>query len=331
MPSLTDSGEFDSVGSQYASELAQLAQTYRTSLAAPVGELADAIGSVSSVPTAFVGAGGTFALASFAADEHIRRTGYLATAVTPLQFVANAPAIIHCAVVIFSARVQHHDIVAVAKAARMCATGPIILVTQRLADKLDSELRGSLSMVVTVPARSEDGFLATNSLLGMATAWAVAAGHEFPSELPSLGAQRFVHDVDCNVRRIVVLHAAEQRFPALDLEARLSESGLTDVQVTDLRNMAHGRHYGLSRHSEATALVTLTGPEAAGLTEHTLSLLPSTAYSVSLATRLRFPVGAIDVLAGGMRLFGQLAEVRGIDPGQPPMSEKGMQLHRLRW
>jgi len=56
----------------------------------------------------------------------------------------------------------------------------------------------------------------------------------------------------------------------IDLETRLSETGLAAAQLVDYRNFAHGRHYGLARNQDRTTVVAFIAPEYADLANDTL-------------------------------------------------------------
>jgi hypothetical protein len=141
--------------------------------------------------------------------------------------------------------------------------------------------------------------------------------------LPKLPTQDF--------RRLFVLHGAYGLGPALDLEARANETGAADVQLADYRNAAHGRHVGLAARAEDTLVVALRDGDDAALPERTLSLLPRHIARVELTSPLQFPASAADQTVRVIRLFGQLAAARGIDPGRPSVPSFGRRLYHLGW
>lgn len=318
------------MGRRYSIELSELGRTYELASAAPLAALAAALRSIDSGPVVFIGTGGTLTLAAFAAQEHMRRTGQAATSLTPLAFVANIGTNICAAIVMFSARARHPDIAEAARAAREQSIGPVVLVTQRTVDDLDPALSVFFDRIVTVPAVTSDGFLATNSLLAMTTAWVSAAGYLLPSTLNYI--QKAPDEVlSPKIGRIVVLHGAEHRLAAWDFETRISESGVAAVQVADLRSIAHGRHVGLAREGQQTALLVIKGPESRKLAAQTVALLPPVHQITILDTQSEFPAGALDCLVGGMHLFGRLATAHQIDPGRPAVAAAGRRLYHLKW
>lgn len=315
---------------RYGSELSELRDTYLYTAKLVVPEAVDVVREINCGPVVFLGTGGTSAVAALAADEHTRRTGYLAAAMTPVHFVAGSSETTRAAVVAFSARARHPDVAIALRAARSRSTGPVVLVTQRNADELKPELRAIVDRVATIPTTTPDGFLATNSLLAMATSWVVAAGYQLPDDLGFL-KEVSVEPLAAEIRRVAIVYAPEHRMAAIDFETRLAESGVADAQVADLRNIAHGRHVGLAQDPDATALIVLTGPEGADLAERTIELLPHTRQAIVVRTDDAFPAGALDTLAAGMQMFGELAHQRGIDPGRPHVPQSGRRLYHLKW
>src|SRR5215471_6541039 len=81
-------------------------------------------------------------------------------------------------------------------------------------------------------------------------------GKPLPSSLPSL---ELVVTPGIG-SRCLVLHGPGQATAAIDLEARLAETGLASVQITDYRNLAHGRHYGLSKTASDQVVIALIAP-----------------------------------------------------------------------
>ena len=55
---------------------------------------------------------------------------------------------------------------------------------------------------------------------------------------------------------IVVLHGHVTQAAAIDLESKLTEAALGQVQLADYRNFAHGRHHWFAKHGESSAIIT---------------------------------------------------------------------------
>lgn len=313
---------------RFEDEVAELAGTYKAAAALLTSqpEVAAVQRELAESPAVFVGSGGALAVAAVAADEHTWRTGRLGAAATPLR-LAGPLRDVAASVVLFSARARHHDVLAAARLAR--SGHRTVLVTGRAAEDIDPRLRALLDHVIQLPPASPDGFLATNSVLTFLTGW-LGANSSLPAVLPALQEPPTeIPSVD--FRRLLVLHGMNGTGPALDLEARLSESGLADVQIADYRNVAHGRHVGLAARSADTLVVALRDADDAGLAERTLSLLPKRIQTLELTSPFSFPISAVDQTVRVIRLFGQLSAARDIDPGHPRVPEFGRRLYHLRW
>ena len=115
----------------------------------------------------------------------------------------------------------------------------------------------------------------------------------------------------------------------IDLETRLSETGLAAAQLVDYRNFAHGRHYGLSRNQDRTTIVAFIAPEYADLANATLAQLPNEVPVIRIETDQEWPCGVLELLVGSMQLIGQVSDAARLDPARPRVPEFGRALYRL--
>lgn len=312
----------------YERELAHLNKTYLAAVTSGGAAMKPLFDCVEDRPAIFVGSGGAFAVAQLAADLHLAATGRIARAVTPLEFGAMR---MHgeTAVVMFTASGKHPDAAMTVAAAKMCGYAVIGVVTLRPENELPAGLRGDRVQIVTVPsAVAKDGFLATNSVLAMATSL-IAGGRQLLQPLPPTLAHLDRPVQETLRAQCLVLHGPGHACVALDLESRLHEIGLATVQVCDYRNFAHGRHAGLARHLEETTLVAVIAPEYEGVAEQTLHELPPEAHVVRLRTQMPWPVSALDLLAGTIQLIVPAARARHINPAKPGVALFGRKLYHL--
>lgn len=313
----------------YEAELGHLDATYGAARASEPSDLRDAVHAVLHLPTWYVGNGGTMAVAQFAAELHNRATGLPATATTSLGFI-NSRIAARSALVVISAGAKHPDTTAAVRAALERRIRQVILVTERDASDLSGPLADPRVQVVTLSRPGpRDGFLATNSVLNIATAFAAvhSAGTKLPKKLPSL-----VADGPAPIREgddLVVLAAVGTWPAATDLETRLVETGLAGVQKTDFRNFAHGRHLGLSRTMDHVTVVALSDDDSHALAEATLDLIPATVPVQHLTSRLNGPAACLDLLVQSMRLVAQIAAGTGLDPARPSVPAFGRRLYHL--
>jgi hypothetical protein len=287
--------------------------------------LAPLLDRIGARPAVYVGSGGAVPVARFAADIHVARTGTLAQATTPLM-LAGAPPLRDAAAVILSAHAAHPDVALALKAARRALLEPRVLVTHRDISEL-SHLAGLATDVLTLvlPGHRE-GFLATRSVLAMATVFAASLGWPLPSRLPSL--ERDPRAIAMRSRTLV-LHGPHGAPVAADLETRLSEIGLSSVQTVDYRNFAHGRHYGFFRHIEDTLVVAIIDAEDVRLAEAILAIVPQDTLITRLETPLSWPASTLDLLVRSMQLVGSLALGRDEDPSRPNVPSFGRRLYHL--
>lgn len=306
----------------YATELATLPDTYVAGSQVVDLEPIRAVLSYGG-PLVFAGSGGALAVAQLAADLHTARTGELALAATPLS-LATASHNPDVGLVLFSARGRHPDGALVVNAARMRGATHLGLVTTRNRVDLPESLAAGDVRIATVPA-APDGFLATNSLMAMAIAVCRAHETELPASLPSFDAPW-----GPPVREsCLVLTGVGTESIALDLEARLTETGLAGVQMADYRNAAHGRHVGLIRNKHRTTVVAVSDPRSRALAERTLGLLPADINIRRLDSGLDWPASVLDLLVQSMGLVASTGDAHGVDPGQPGVASFGRRLYHL--
>lgn len=311
----------------YERELAQLGPTYAAARTNGGNAIKHLLEQIEDRPVIFVGSGGALSVAQLAADLHLHATGRVARAVTPLEFGAMR---LHgeTAVVMFSASGKHPDAAMTIAAAKVCGYAVIGVVTLRAEADLPPALRGDRVQVVTAPSDvPKDGFLATNSVLAMATTLVVgrAPSHKLPATLPLL-EQPIKEAVRAHC---LVLYGPGHACVALDLESRFHEIGLAAVQVCDYRNFAHGRHAGLARHLAETTIIAVIAPEYARIAEQTLAELPSESHIVRLQTQASWPESALDLLAGSIQLIVPAAQERHINPAKPGVAPFGRKLYHL--
>ncbi|HTR52424.1 MAG TPA: hypothetical protein VMJ10_17040 [Kofleriaceae bacterium] len=313
------------ISTGYKAELELLHATYALVRTSNGDALARLVERLADVPTVFVGSGGAFAVAQLAADLHQHVTGHLGRAMTPLEASTTA---FHgdTAIVMFTASGRHPDAAFAIRAAKRTLPSTIAVVTLKDEPELPSDLRGDRVTVVTVPCPiKKDGFLATNSVLAMATAVAQAytPGDALPAELP-------VELSGFDVRpRCLVLFPPRHAAVANDIEVRLHETGLAAVQLADYRNFAHGRHAGLARHVDDTTIIALKTREDDQVARRTIAELPKRVDLRIVESSLSWPGSVLDLLGRSMRLIVPAAERQRLNPARPGVAEFGRKLYHL--
>jgi hydroxymethylpyrimidine pyrophosphatase-like HAD family hydrolase/fructoselysine-6-P-deglycase FrlB-like protein len=331
------------MGRPYAEEIATLGATYTWALSANIEGLVESANALRGRPLLAIGSGGSVSACHFVSRLHETHSRLPARVLTPLEFV-QYPTIQEAGVLLLSAGGSNPDILAAAGHAISSEYSPVIAVCTRTGTKLSRALSSHRHTSVHEFAgpSAKDGFLATNSLLLTTTLLARAYGVTLPPTLPSLepdsewaraagvrAAQKGVGDLAGRVagKALAVLASGWSSVAAVDLESKWSEIGFAPVSVTDARNFAHGRHYGVSRRIKETLVLGISTREEQAVVERTLAALPRSSSSGVIQSRLPSAAGALDLLVMVLRLVGEMGKREGIDPGRPKVPTFGRRLY----
>ena len=151
---------------RYLKELANLHIVYEAALQLDEAPLRAALEGAASRSAVMLGSGGSFSVASFAALLHQLKTGRLATASTPLDYMTLP--LRDVAVMCFTASGRNKDICAAFDEAAQREAKPLLGLVMRDRSPLhELAARYRYSRVVSMSSEHlEDGFLAVASLLG---------------------------------------------------------------------------------------------------------------------------------------------------------------------
>jgi fructoselysine-6-P-deglycase FrlB-like protein len=326
------------LGKPYASELAQLPLTYKWARSCDITALARSVQVNKEFSLVSVGSGGSLTAAAFMAQLHETFTGMPAKYCTPLEVVED-PAIRDCAVYILSARGSNPDIV---EAGRLIAyrepkaVSGIVLASESPLSRLSQQFPWIHIVSIESPS-GKDGFLATNSLLGMFVLLyrAYCSVYGIEPELPETMPEAKVNTYD-NVSvfqkqqlgqgTICTLFGGWAKAAAIDFESKLTEAGLNSVQLADFRNFSHGRHYWLVRHPKTTVVALIT-PELRSTAARTISAIPIGTKVIKAEASTTGPVGAIELLICVLTITGEASVTLGIDVGKPNVPSFGRRLY----
>lgn len=328
------------MGRAYALELERLKRTVAFSCDADIKPLVALLAYLVPRNLIFVGSGGSFTAATFAAALHEKYAGRLARAVTPLE-AACRPATTNTVAVLLSARGSNPDILKAFQALRFKEPIAAICATERNALLRRMDASGTrLGHGFSVPG-GKDGFLATNSLI--ATLILLTRSYEALFGLPTLDLQGIgeqplwagngshsaenMHEL-AKADTIIALSSGWGWAAAIDLESKCSEAGLANVLLADYRNFAHGRHNWLRRRGETTAIVSLEDAANTQLADSILRLVPDDVRAVRLFSEKKGPAAGIDLVGQVLHLTGLLGSVSGVDPGRPPVAMFGRKMYR---
>jgi hydroxymethylpyrimidine pyrophosphatase-like HAD family hydrolase/fructoselysine-6-P-deglycase FrlB-like protein len=333
------------MGKRYNSELDSLQATYKFSRRQDITGLADFVSACRNYSLISVGSGGSVALAQYAAMLHEHFLQNAGRAGTPLD-VANSRAVSTSAVLFLTAGGRHPDVLGSFRRVAEREPPALAVVCGSSHSPLETLVkRFSSAQYFPFPLPTgKDGFLATNSLLAFSVlllrSWqaSLAVGQTLPTwnRLDRrLGLDSFLHSCKRHARGVwhfdnfLVLHGPWGTPAALDFESRFHEAGIGSVQVADLRNFAHGRHYWLKRKGTRTCVIFFTSDDDAELTAKTLRLLPSEIAHLTVSVANSGPVSTIGLLVASMHLAGWAAAAQGIDPGRPSVPHFGRRIYRL--
>ncbi len=328
------------MGRSYRDELAELTASQAGIPAAVPDQLAALAAASSDTGLVVVASGGAKVVAEWACRMQRMAFGCAAVAMTPLEYAA-LPVPVRATTWLVSAGGRHPDIRQAARAAAQrgdrCVVGVIGQSASPLQSYLEAELRSEIVTFHLPPGR--DGFLATNSVWAMACALAKAYVRWLPSVAPlddahsarlmAWGADTAtaVADLCRDGHELVVLHDAWTCLGAQDLEARLTETALANLWISDFRNFGHGRHYWIADRGDRTVLVALSSPSAKVLAAQTLALLPSTVQTLPVQTPGDGIAAGLASLAWSIHATAQWATGTGRDPGRPGVPRFGEQLY----
>jgi phosphoglycolate phosphatase-like HAD superfamily hydrolase len=333
------------MGKPYSREIASLESTYKFCLASDTTGLEDFLTRCRRLPIVCVGSGGSIAVAQYAAmlNEHYSQT--VGRASTPLD-VANSRAISSSAVLFLTAGGRHPDILGCFR--RIAQREPVALAAMcgRAHSPLEA-LAKQFSFAHYLPFNlptGKDGFLATNSVLAFSLlllmAWRRSFGvsEPFPTMngLDSrVGLSALLRSCQKSAAKawkfdnFLILHGPWGTPAAIDFESRFHEAGIASVQVADLRNFAHGRHFWLNRKGDQTCVICLTSLEDEKLAAKTLNLLPPDVHRLKVSLGNSGPIASIGLLLVSIHLTAWAADAQALDPGQPRVPLFGRRIYRL--
>jgi hydroxymethylpyrimidine pyrophosphatase-like HAD family hydrolase len=311
----------------YDRELQQLPVTFESARREPVGQLQEALQQLAAGPARIVGTGGTLALARLTVDLHQTLGGEVAAVTTPLGLLASPPSA-NAGAIFFSARAKHPDAALCLEHLESANYRPAILVTHRSAGELEGIAGPEIQIATVRRPDLGEGFLATNSIIAMATSMIRAAGEDLPDGLLD-GLDEYVPPTS-ESRQVLVVYPPHLEAVAIDFETRCSELGLISVQLSDLRNVAHGRHTGLARRARETTVLVLSDEQSSALADRVGALLArSGARAITWYAPGSPRAACLRLLGASMRAVGQIASAQGVEPSRPAVPEFGRSLYRL--
>lgn len=307
--------------------------------------LADEIKRCFAFAVVAVGSGGSLVAAQYFSRCLETLGARPATVQTPMEIVLGTSDLATAIVWLFSASGDNNDVVAAARAAKDRGCARIVLCTRNPDGSVADRVRSASGTIIAVPVAAEkDGFLATHSLIATCTALLLGAnsvGHRNSAGLISkikdhVSAQIANRSKDTYrtsfqplVQGAVLLLVFDPalRPVATLLETSLWEAALCPVQLTDIRNFAHGRHTWPHHHGAATLFLALTSnlsePSWKRIKDVLPSDLPTWHAQYAFCGRYENLCGIID----GLFWIKAIGELTGIDPGKPGIASYGRAIY----
>jgi len=331
------------VGKPYSQELNSFSNTYAWVGRQDIKNLGRFLGRWSGDHVAVVGSGGSYSASRIIALFRELAHHAVTTAHTPLEFISLAGRL-SPRVLFLSAEGKNKDILAglsAAAEADLAACALTLTASNPLIDV--SKKTGTPRVFAFDMDWIKDGYLATNSLLATALLlYRVFFGDEdFNRELGPLFAddrlrQRRAHFAQFRdaVRPgpdpLLVLHSADAAPFAVDLASKLVEAALMPVQVTDLRQFAHGQHLQLELMSTKPAVVIAYAKAEQSLAIATGKLLPPAVTTTYLEIEgATIQDVAVAGLVDAMFLAEAFASRATYDIGDPHVPAFGRAIHQL--
>lgn len=334
------------MGKPYSKELDKISETYEWANQISIDNLIEFVKKSEKTPLYVIGSGGSFSATTFASLLH-QHIGMVAKCLTPLEFLEYENIDSNCSVLIITASGNNRDILSAFDKAVEIKPKNIGIVCASITNKLTKKAVNVPDVLihgVKIPI-GKDGFLATNSLIATLV-WlcrsyisAYSLSYKIPTlnELAYMGKskEKFEEDLKeklydfANRDTIVCLYDNWGKTAAADLESKLVEAGLVNVQLADYRNFAHGRHNWLDKNKEKTCLLALVNPNCEQLANKTMKLIPEYTPKITISTNYEGPIATISLLIQIFYVVKFFGEIRNIDPGRPGVADFGRKIYHL--
>lgn len=331
------------MGKPYSQELDAFSSTYTWVSQQDVKIFGRFLGRWGGDHVTVVGSGGSYSAARIVALFRELAHHAVTTAHTPLEFISLLGRLSPRALFL-SAEGKNKDILAGLSAAADADLASCALTLTTSNPLIDLATRMGTPRVFPFEMNwIKDGYLATNSLLAtVLLLYRVYFGDEdFIREVGPLFAEvrlrerrtyfeTFQDAIRPNGRALLVLHSADASPFAVDLSSKLVEAALMPVQVTDLRQFAHGQHLQLASQSTAPMVVIAYGKTEQGLAQATGDLLPQMVAPTYLEIEgATVQDVAIAGLVDAMFMAEAIASHAAYDIGDPYVPDFGRAIHQL--
>jgi hypothetical protein len=222
-----------------------------------------------------VGSGGSITSAVYFGQVVERLTQHPCIVLTPLELISSAIDLRDTVCLLFSAEGKNPDILKAFEFAKQHGAH-IHCIVNHQNTPLEKACAESAQHLHYINTPNKDGFLATESIVSTIAAAISAYRKSINQSIPvfSSNAYQFMDDISFrNIEGILFVYSPRLKAAALDFESRAHESGLIYVQIADLRNFAHGRHFGAYQNREKGAIFLLSDDTTDTLAQNIISTI----------------------------------------------------------
>lgn len=327
------------MGKPFEKELEKIPYTIKWAFSEKINStFEEIIETITQFPLLVVGSGGSLSAAHFVARLNEQKSGKLARAITPLEFIFSPinPSI-H-AVLFLTASGNNKDILKAFEYAIHREFTAIAIVCANVGSKIVKKASGFSYVQVFeyLNPTGKDGFLAVNSLLSLN----ILAARAFNViDTSNNNIQKLIdfkpHFQNSNwhtilSRKTFIALGAEWAWPALvDLESKFTEAALGNVLISDFRNFGHGRHYWFDKKGDESALLILETPQVSSLAQKTETILPAKFPRAIFKSSFSGPMASIDLLKQIFYFVNEAGKYANIDPGKPRVPEYGRKFYHI--
>lgn len=335
------------MGKPYHQELNNLSGIWYWGKEKSIDKLRDFKTHTGNKPLYVVASGGSATAAVLAAQLHELTTGHMVKWVTPLEFIQSNNVLENCNVLLISASGNNTEIIdAYNKALDALSNDAIIgIICTSTSNKLIKVVNSHSGYPPKVIVQStdmpikRDGFLATNTLFCTCLWLLRAYDINMPdfNQLFTLYKRNTIQEEVYKglekfnkVKTIIVLYDRYTKMTAIDIESKLVESGLANVQLADYRNFAHGRWNFIDKNKNI-GVVALNTNDMKKMASDTLNLLPKSTPVYNMHVDIPGIFGGAVLLVKSFYITQFFGDLKHVDPGKPKIPEFGRKIHHMKW
>jgi hydroxymethylpyrimidine pyrophosphatase-like HAD family hydrolase len=295
-------------------------------------------------PAYIVGSGGSYSAACAIAEMRDLAFGSFSKSVTPLEFIAKAKLPSLPKAILISSEGKNPDILAAAEYAAGIDVNTAAFTLTANNPLLDfaKETRALRTFDFQM-TWGKDGYLATNTLISTVAIFYQAFFGKISLDSflytyfsrANLESTRkiFCSDPVLNnaaSKNILLLHGAYTKLLAIDLESKLSEAAITNVEIADYRQFAHGRHLQLHNLRKNLCVIAVYSEEDEQLSADTARLIPSEIPIFTWKVPGESPQDiVVTSIVTACLMTEAIALGANVDPGQPYVPDYGREIHHI--